>query len=94
MSAKVIPLNGGHSAPRLLLDIDDLDGYRGVKIVAGLIQQWQLADKSRRLSHLARRANLTVGTISRIRDRETLSPRLHTILMILKALGFSVVRFE
>jgi hypothetical protein len=91
MNAKVIPITATRG---LHVSLDELVGFEGVKLLAKLIQQWHRADKSRKLKDLARLANLTPTTVSRIMSRETRSPRMLTCIMLFKALGFTAVRFE
>lgn len=98
-TADVVPLRTSHRK-MLHLQLDQLVGYEGVKILAGLIQEWHLSPsavalgKRHQLSHLARKANLTPTTVSKIMNRETRQPRMLTCIMLFKALGFSAVRFE
>ena len=91
MAAKVIPLP---SRRVLSLSLDELVGFEGVKILARLIQEWIIGDKKRAIKELAKRANLTPQTVSRIMNRETKSPRMLTCIMLFKALGFRAVRLE
>lgn len=91
MSAKVIPW----TRPRVLtLQLDQLAGFEGVKLLAGLIQDWVKSDPKSRLKELARLAQLHPTTVSRIMYRQTMSPRLLTCIMIFKALGFKAMRIE
>lgn len=98
-TAKVVPIRPGHRK-MLYFSLDQLVGFEGVKILSGLIQEWHTtpateADgQKRQIKHLAMKANLTPTTVSRIMNRETMSPRMLTCIMLFKALGFSAVRFE
>jgi hypothetical protein len=94
MSNNVVRL---HSRPdmTLVVSLDDLIGYKGVKLLARLIQKWVLTDKKHNTYKLlAAKANLHPKTVVRIMERVTVSPRLTTVIMLFKALGFSAVRFE
>lgn len=97
--ANVIPIRP-HRKKMLQLQLDQLVGFEGVKILAGLIQEWHTtpeakeAGKRHQISYLARKANLTPTTVSRIMNRETKQPRMLTCIMLFKALGFSAVRFD
>lgn len=98
IEAKVIPIRPQHRM--LYFSLDQLVGFEGVKILSGLIQEWHTtpateADgQKRQIKHLATKANLCPQTVSRIMNRETMSPRMLTCIMLFKALGFSAVRFE
>lgn len=92
MSAKIVPIRAGRKT--LVLSLDQLVGFEGVKILSGLIQEWFTSDKQRRIKDLAQKANLTPTTVSRIMHYETKSPRMLTCIMLFKALGFSAVRFD
>lgn len=74
--------------------LDQLDSYQGVKLVAKLMRQWERSQKENTFKLLAARATLTPTTVQRLASETTKSPRLHTVLMIMKALGFVAVRFE
>jgi len=79
----------------VIVDLARLDGIEGVRIVSDQIGHWIKKDpKHNRLGTLARRANLGNSTVSKIYSRETFSPRMTTLMYILRALGFSAVRFE
>lgn len=89
MSAKVVPMP---RARHLVLSLDDLVGFEGVKTLAKLLQE-----EIRRgvlLKDISHKANLLPKTVSRIMTRETMAPRMLTCIMIFKALGFSAVRFD
>lgn len=96
---KVVPIRPHHHKA-LQLSLDQLVGFEGVKILAGLIQEWLLQPaakingEKRQIKHLAALANLCPQTVSRIMNRETMSPRMLTCIMLFKALGFTAVRFE
>jgi hypothetical protein len=92
MKAKVIRFAPRRTA--LSLQLDQLVGFEGVKILSGLIHEWHLQNKENRIKNLAQKANLTPTTVSRIMNRDTKSPRMLTCIMLFKALGFSAVRFE
>lgn len=95
-----IPIRPPQHRRMLHLSLDQLVGFEGVKILAGLIQEWliqpaaKINGEKRHIKHLAALANLTPTTVSRIMNRETMSPRMLTCIMLFKALGFSAVRFE
>lgn len=72
--------------------IDKLDGPAGVKLIARLIRQQERSGITYKA--LAKQANLYPQTVARIASEDTKAPRLHTILMIMKALGFQMVKFE
>jgi hypothetical protein len=97
IDTKVVPLN---TRRMLHLPLDQLVGFEGVKVLAGLIQQWHTTREAEEAGHrhqlryLARKANLTPRTVSRIMNRETRAPQMLTCIMLFKALGFSAVRFE
>lgn len=83
------------------VSLDQLVGFEGVKLLAKLIQEHHTGGKGGRhrvdrhsIKELAKRANLTPVTVSRIMNRETKSPRMLTCIMLFKALGFTAVRFE
>lgn len=91
VKARVIPIR----AQRVLsLSLDQLVGFEGVKLLAGLIQEWLSPGSGRKIKDLAAKANLTPPTVSRIMNRETKSPRMLTCIMLFKALGFTAVRIE
>jgi hypothetical protein len=94
---KVIPIRP-HHRKMLHFSLDQLVGFEGVKILSGLIQEWLLQrdaeGKRRQLKDLAQKASLYPQTVSKIMNRETMSPRMLTCIMLFKALGFSAVRFE
>jgi transcriptional regulator with XRE-family HTH domain len=77
----------------LHVSLDELVGFEGVKLLAKLIQQ-HVRKQHSTVKDLARAANLTPTTVSRIMSRETRSPRMLTCIMLFKALGFTAVRFE
>ena len=77
----------------LHVSLDELVGFEGVKLSAKLIQQ-HVRKQHSTVKDLARAANLTPTTVSRIMSRETRSPRMLTCIMLFKALGFTAVRFE
>jgi hypothetical protein len=77
----------------LHVSLDELVGFEGVKLLAKLIQQ-HVRQQHSTVKDLARAANLTPTTVSRIMSRETRSPRMLTCIMLFKALGFTAVRFE
>lgn len=102
-SAKVIPIPTTRAPldrKMLHLSLDQLVGFEGVKILANLIQEWLLQPaakingEKRKIKHLAAAANLYPQTVSKIMNRETMSPRMMTCIMLFKALGFTAVRFE
>lgn len=81
-------------APAFTMRIDKLDSYEGRKAIARLMRNWERSNKEHTFKLLARKANLSPTTVSNIASETTVYPRLHTILAILFALGFSLVRFE
>jgi hypothetical protein len=99
----IVPITK-HGRRMLNLSLDQLIGFEGVKILAGLIQEWHLTPEALRvgrgethrgqLKYLAAKANLTPRTVSKIMHRETRAPQMLTCIMLFKALGFSAVRFE
>jgi len=93
MSAQIIPIVKGRRA--LVLQLDQLAGYEGVKILSGLIREY-LMDPSHNgtFKNLARKANLTPTTVSNIASGHTKAPRMNTCIMMFKALGFSAVRLD
>ena len=91
MATNVIPIKGRRP---LVLALDQLVGFEGVKILSGLIQEWNVGGDKRTIKELAAKANLTPTTVSRIMNRDTKSPRMLTCIMLFKALGFSAVRFD
>jgi len=91
MATNVIPIKGRRP---LVLSLDQLVGFEGVKILSGLIQEWNITGEKRQLKELAQKANLHPTTVSKIMNRETMSPRMLTCIMLFKALGFSAVRFD
>jgi transcriptional regulator with XRE-family HTH domain len=93
MKAKIIRFAPRRTA--LSLQLDQLVGFEGVKILSGLIHEWHLKEPfENTIKKLAQKANLTPTTVSRIMNRDTKSPRMLTCIMLFKALGFSAVRFE
>jgi len=87
----VVPFKPRRTA--LSLQLDQLVGFEGVKILSGLIQEWHVGTGGK-IKELAQKANLTPTTVSRIMHYETKSPRMLTCIMLFKALGFSAVRLE
>ncbi len=77
----------------LHLQLDQLVGFEGVKILAKLIQQWHMVEKQQ-IAVLAQKAGLQPRTVSRIMSRETKAPRMLTCILLFKALGFSAMRLE
>jgi transcriptional regulator with XRE-family HTH domain len=93
MKAKIIRFAPRRTA--LSLQLDQLVGFEGVKILSELIREWHLKEPfENTIKKLAQKANLTPTTVSRIMNRDTKSPRMLTCIMLFKALGFSAVRFE
>jgi hypothetical protein len=78
----------------LRLQLDQLVGFEGVKILSELIREWHLQNTDNKIKLLAQKANLTPTTVSRILHYETKSPRMLTCIMLFKALGFTAVRLE
>ncbi len=83
-----IPRQGG-----LVLQLDQLVGFEGVKILAQLLKRYNLEHKVT-IKDIAYKANLLPVTVSRIMNRETKAPRMLTCIMLFKALDFKAVRFE
>ena len=71
-----------------------LDGYEGVKLMGRILRSWERESKFNTFKSLAKKANLCSPTVARIASGDTKSPRLHTILAILSAIGYSAVRFD
>ena len=78
----------------LSLQLDQLVGFEGVKVLSELIREWHLSNPDNKIKLLAQKANLTPTTVSRILHYETKSPRMLTCIMLFKALGFTAVRLE
>lgn len=76
------------------MPLNRLDSYEGRKALARLIREWEREKPEHTYKLLAKRANLTPPTVSKIASETTVYPRLHTILSIMVALGFTAVRFE
>lgn len=78
------------------LPIDQLDSYHGRKKIAEMLRAWYLQEPRKAFTwkNFARKVSLSPRTVSRIASEDTKSPQLHTILMIMRGLGFSLVRFE
>lgn len=78
------------------MTIDQLDSYHGRRKIAKLLRDWHM--RQPRSAHtwvmFSKRAGLASETVSKIASEDTKAPRLHTILMIMRALGFSFVRFD
>ena len=89
MTASVIPIR---KRKHLSLSLDQLVGFEGVKILATLLQDEVV--RGVQMKNIAQKANLTRPTVSRIMNRETMSPRMLTCIMLFKALGFTAVRFD
>ena len=89
--AKVVPL---HKPAAVVLPLDSLDSFQGVKKISSLIRQWERSNKANTYNIMAKRANLCSETVRRLASGDTKAPRLQTCLCVLKALGFAVVRFE
>jgi len=89
--SNVVPLR---SVSPIVMQLDQLDSYAAVGKVARLLREWERRSRANTYKDLARRAGLTPTTVARIASRDTRAPRLYTILMIMKALGFAAVRFE
>lgn len=93
MSDVVTPLRQPRRAV-LAMRLDQLDSYEGRRAIARLVRDWEHAAKENTFTAMSKRAGLTATTISRIASETTIYPRLHTILAILAAIGFTAVRFE
>jgi len=76
------------------MPLNQLDSYEGRKALARLIREWERKEKGNTYKLLAARANLGPHTVARIASETTVFPRMHTILAIMVALGFTAVRFE
>lgn len=76
------------------IPLDKLDSYEGVKLVSMMLRKWKMENKGRTFKELAKAVALHPTTVARLASGDTKAPRLHTILMVMKGLGFSAVRFE
>lgn len=76
--------------------IDKLDSYEGRKTIARMLREWHMRQPRREhtWAQFTRGLALTPETISRLASEDTKAPRLHTVLMAMKGLGFAFVRFE
>lgn len=91
---KVVSLPSLAKPEEFKIPLAKLDSFEGIKAVAELMRKWERKNKENTFKLLAIKANLSKTTVLRIKDRVTMLPRLHTILSILGALGFSMVRFD
>lgn len=89
-AAKVVNIQAQRAVQ---IPLDQLAGFEGVKLLSDMIQKWH-RQSGGKVQDLARKANLTPTTVSRIMSRETKSPRMLTCIMLFKALGFSAIRLE
>ena len=94
MLAKVEEVQLHPTVVAFTIPLDKLDSYEGVRLVAKLLNQWERRAKTNTFKALAAKVGLYHQTVSKIANRDTKAPRLHTILMIMKGIGFSAVRFE
>lgn len=98
--SNVVPIQQSTPVERkptsLAFTIDQLDSYHGRRKIASLMRQWhmRMPRKQHTWTAFAKRAGVSEKTISKIASEDTKAPRLHTILMILRALGFAFVRFD
>lgn len=92
---KLIPVPD--KAPQAMsLPIDQLDSYHGRRKIAHLLRDWHL--RQPRQAHtwavFSMRVGITARTISRFASEDTKAPQLHTVLRIMRGLGFTAVRFD
>ena len=76
----------------ITIPLDQFDGIHAVRILSREISRELQAHKGLRLLDIARRANLSRETVSRIHARETVQPRHYTVMSLFHALGFSAVK--
>lgn len=76
------------------ISLDELDSYKGVKLLSSLLTEHLRSHKGETIKGLVKRAGLTPRTVSRIISRDTMSPRLLTVILLFKALGFVAMRLE
>lgn len=91
------PTNGVVQIPSrnsLSVPLDKLDSFEGVSLIARLLREWERESSTHTFKGLAKMVGLTPTTVARLASGDTKAPRLHTILMIMKGLGFSAVRFD
>lgn len=87
-------VNFVRTAP-LVIQLDEMDGPKAVAIISREIVLWMHDDpKSNTIKSLAKRANLTPTTVSKILHRETFFPRMLTCILLLKSLGFAAMKLE
>lgn len=78
----------------LTIPLDKLDSFEGIKMMARMLRQWERESNEHTFKNFAKMVGLYPTTIARLASEDTKAPRLHTILMIMKGLGFNAVRFE
>jgi DNA-binding phage protein len=71
-----------------------LDSFEGIKAISQLLREWERARKENTYKSLAGKVGLHRKTVERLAGRETMSPRLHTLLAVMTGMGFTAVRFE
>ena len=77
------------------MPLHKLDSFEGIKAISKLMRDWQKMDrKTRTWNKLATKAGISQHTVSNLASHTTKAPRLHTLLAIMSALGFTAVRFE
>ena len=81
------------STRQLIVPLNALATKRGVSLLSKEMAK-HLRASGERISSLARRANLGTATASRILARETIEPRLTTVLALFSALGYSAMKLE
>lgn len=77
-----------------ILQLDQLSGPHATAFMCEEIDAWLKASSERTIKALAKKAGLANATVSRLWYRETQYPRLLTIVLLLKALGYAAIRFE
>jgi len=87
--SNIVPLR---PVKELVLSLDQLTGFDGVKTLAKLLQQEIRSGVL--LKDIARKANLQRNTVAKIISRDTKAPRMLTCIMLFKALGFKAVRLD
>jgi hypothetical protein len=78
----------------IAIPLGKLDSYDGVRLVARVLREWEREAKENTFKKLASRANLWPTTVRRLASGDTKVPRLHTVLSVLGAVGYTAVRIE
>lgn len=77
------------------IPLHKLDSFEGIKIISRMMREWQKVDKKKRTwNKMSTMTGLSHTTISNLASHTTKAPRLHTLLAVMGALGFKMVRFE